>query len=179
MDIGFEHLSEIHREPVIDIFNYYVENSSAAYREEKVDYQFFDNFVSDDGVISSYAVLDKEKKIIGFCTLEFYKNISTFRTLGDVMYFLKPEATGKGWGKTVLQKLEVDAARKGLKKIVVDISDGNSRSIEFHRKNGFHEYGRLHNCWEKHGKKIGIVFMEKDIGNPAENGCVPECAVRR
>lgn len=179
MDISFEHLSERHRKPVIDIFNYYIENSSAAYRGEKVDYQFFDNFVSDDAVISSYAVLDREKKIIGFCTLEFYKNISTFRTLGDVMYFLKPEATGKGWGKTVLQKLEADAARKGLKKIVVDISDANSRSIVFHRKNGFHEYGRLHNCWEKHGKETGIVFMEKELKASVENGCAPEHEARR
>lgn len=168
MDIRFEHLSEIHRKPVIDILNYYVENSSAAYRGEKVDYQFFDNFISDDGVISSYAVLDKENGVIGFCILEFYKNTATFQTLGDVMYFLKPEATGKGVGKAVLQKLETDAVKKGLHKIVVDISDENSRSIEFHKENGFHEYGRLKDCWKKHGQKLGIVFMEKLLTGRAE-----------
>jgi L-amino acid N-acyltransferase YncA len=168
MDIRFEHLSEIHRKPVIDIFNYYVENSSAAYRGEKVDYQFFDNFISDDGVISSYAVLDNKNDVVGFCTLEFYKNVSTFRTLGDVMYFFKPEATGKGFGKAVLQKLETDAVKKGINKIVVDISDENTGSIEFHTKNGFHEYGRLKDCWEKHGRKLGIVFMEKVLNPPHE-----------
>jgi phosphinothricin acetyltransferase len=79
------------------------------------------------------------------------------------MYFLLPQATGKGIGKEILQRLEADAIEKGITKIVVDICDENTISIEFHRKNGFSEYGRLKECWQKHGKKLGIVFMEKQL----------------
>jgi hypothetical protein len=38
-------LSSEDREPVMDIFNYYIENSFAAYPEKKFPYQFFDMFL--------------------------------------------------------------------------------------------------------------------------------------
>ncbi len=39
-------LSEIHRHAVIDIFNYYIENSFSAYLDRKVPYDFYDIFLS-------------------------------------------------------------------------------------------------------------------------------------
>jgi phosphinothricin acetyltransferase len=162
MCVKLEKISEKHRQPVIDILNYYIANTTSAYREETVEYVHFDNFLESSDVLSSY-VINENDKIMGFCALEFYKSISTFQNLGDVMYFLLPEATGKGIGKRVLRQLESDAIEKGITKIVVDISDDNKKSIEFHIKNGFCEYGRLKECWQKHGKKLGIVFMEKEL----------------
>jgi phosphinothricin acetyltransferase len=42
MEYDFFPLSSNDREEVIDIFNYYVENSFAAYPERRVHYEFFD-----------------------------------------------------------------------------------------------------------------------------------------
>ncbi len=156
-------MTEAHRKPVIDILNHYILHSTAAYREEEVGYRHFDGMLPGNDVISSYVAIE-DNTILGFCVLEFHKGISTFKKLGDAMYFLLPEATGRGIGKRILEQLEIDAAKKGITKIIVDICDENTKSIEFHKKNGFVEYGRLRNCWEKHGKKLGIVFMEKEKG---------------
>ena len=41
------------------------------------------------------------------------------------MYFIKPEMTGKGVGREIVSLLENDAKRRGMKKLVVDISDEN------------------------------------------------------
>ena len=38
MNYEFRKISEQHRKPVIDIFNYFVENGFAAYPEEKEPY---------------------------------------------------------------------------------------------------------------------------------------------
>ena len=40
MDYHFEPLTARDRKPVIDAFNYYIENSFAAYPEEKMYYDF-------------------------------------------------------------------------------------------------------------------------------------------
>ena len=162
MKIAFETILEEHRKSIIDIFNYYVLNTTAAYREEKVNYEFFDNFLTDNSIIK-FWVIKSDDEVIGFCTLEYFKNISSFQKTGDVMYFIRPEFTGKGIGSQVLVKLENDAIERGITKIVVDISDDNNGSLRFHKKNGFKQYGKLVNCWEKHGKKLGIVFLEKKL----------------
>ncbi|HQP12426.1 MAG TPA: hypothetical protein PK470_06655 [Candidatus Omnitrophota bacterium] len=42
MKISLAPMSRDDRESVVDIFNYYVENSFSAYPEKKVPYEFFD-----------------------------------------------------------------------------------------------------------------------------------------
>ncbi|MHB8052899.1 MAG: hypothetical protein ACYDEZ_06390 [Methanoregula sp.] len=37
----FSPITDTDREPIIDLFNYYIEHSFAAYPEEKVPYDFF------------------------------------------------------------------------------------------------------------------------------------------
>ena len=162
-DIHFNRLTAKYKKETIDIFNYYIEHTTAAYRSEMVDYDFF-NALVDENVISAYAVMNNANDVIGFCMLEKYKNIRTFNELGDCMYFIKPEMIGKGVGREIVSLLENDAKLHGMKKLVVDISDENEKSIAFHKKQGFIEYGRLKNCWRKFGRNIGIVYMYKDIG---------------
>ena len=162
MDIHFNKLTEEYKKETIDIFNYYIEHTTAAYRSEKVGYDFFNTLVDDD-VVSAYAIMNNANEVIGFCMLEKYKNIRTFDGIGDCMYFIKSGMTGKGMGRKILSLLENDAKQHSMKKLVVDISDENEQSITFHKNNGFVEYGRLKNCWKKFGRNIGIVYMYKEI----------------
>ena len=162
MDIHFNRLTAKYKKETIDIFNYYIEHTTAAYRSEKVDYDFFSALVDDD-VVSAYAIMNNANDVIGFCILEKYKNIRTFDGIGDCMYFIKSGMTGKGMGRKILSLLENDAKQHSMKKLVVDISDENEQSITFHKNNGFVEYGRLKNCWKKFGRNIGIVYMYKEI----------------
>ncbi len=167
MNVVFERLSEEHRFAVIDILNHYVSNTTAAYRAEKVGYGHFDDYLNDEGILLFYAI-KADDEVVGFCSLEYFKNIGNFRKTGDVMYFIKPEFTGKGIGGKALARLEKDAIENGMDRIVVDIADDNAGSIRFHERHGFTEYGRLKKCWNKLGKGLGIVFMEKELGRDKE-----------
>ena len=166
MDVRFVNLTEVYRKEVIDILNYYIENTTSAYRAERVGYDFFESLI-DANVLSAYAIVNEMNGVIGFCVLENYKGVSTFAGLGDCMYFISPEMTGKGVGTKALRMLERDAMRNGMTKIVVDISDENEKSIEFHLKNGFVEYGLLKKCWKKADRDIGVIYMVKALGQAA------------
>lgn len=163
MNIVFEPLIEEYRKDVIDILNYYISSTTAAFREEVVGYSHFDNFLDKTSVYSGYVIKNEEDNVIGFCTLEPFKNIKPFQKTAEVMYFIKKEYIGKGIGSKTLEKLEKDAREHGINKIVVDITDDNETSIDFHKRNGFKEYGRLNRCWKKFGKDLGIVYMEIEI----------------
>lgn len=163
MKVVFEPLKEAHRTEVIDILNYYIENTTAAFREDKVDYTHYDQFIDKCNVYIGYAIKTEDDVMIGFCTLEPFKNINPFKSTAELMYFIKEEYIGKGVGTKSIKRLEKDAKERGINKLVVDITDDNDRSISFHKRNGFIEYGRLRKCWKKFGKDLGIVFMEKAI----------------
>jgi len=163
INVIFEPLNEEYRKDVIDILNYYILSTTAAFREEIVDYSHFDQFLDKKCVYIGYVIKNEEDAVIGFCTLEPFKNIKPFQKTAEVMYFIRKEYIGKGIGSKTLARLENDARKYGINKIVVDITDDNETSIRFHKRNGFKEYGRLNKCWKKMGKELGIVYMHKDI----------------
>lgn len=162
MEFVFEMLAEKHREQVVDILNFYIKSSSAAYREEAVAYPFYDELSGPD-MVSGYAMVGEHDHVIGFGLLEKYKPISTFGSLGDCMYFFRPEGTGQGLGSRMLARLEDDARKNGMSRLLVDISDENSDSLGFHLANGFTEYGRLKRCWRKFGRDLGVVYLAKEL----------------
>jgi L-amino acid N-acyltransferase YncA len=59
-------LSSSDREEVIDIFNYYVENSFAAYPERRVSYEFFDLFLQSTVGYPTSIAKNHNKTILGF-----------------------------------------------------------------------------------------------------------------
>ena len=60
MNYIFEELCERHREPVIDIYNHYIENSFSAYPEQRVPYEFF------VPMLSSYIFMFLDSDTIGW-----------------------------------------------------------------------------------------------------------------
>lgn len=163
MDIIFEKLEQKHQKEVSDILNYYIQNTTAAYRAEVVSEEFALNFLESPDIYCSSIIKTIDNKIIGFCTLEPHMAISTFSEVAEVMYFIHHEYTGCGAGSLALNKIEEEAKKIGIKKLLADISTENISSINFHLKNGFVEYGRLCNIGNKLGRTFGIAYFVKEL----------------
>lgn len=163
MDFIFERLEEKHKKEVANILNYYIENTTAAYRTDTVDEEYSLKILEDTDIYCSYAMKTTENKIVGFCLLEPHKAMSTFSEVAEVMYFVHNEYTGYGLGSLALCKLEEEARKIGIKKLLADVSTENINSINFHIKNGFIEYGRLCDIGNKLGRKFGIVYLVKNL----------------
>jgi L-amino acid N-acyltransferase YncA len=165
MYIRFEPMAEEHRKPVIDLFNYYVENSFAAYPEARVGYEFFDRFL---GMAKGYpAVVAKSDadEVAGFAFLHPYYPLSSFRRTAEITYFFAPDHTRKGLGKAALDHL-VEAARSmGIDRLVASISSRNPASLAFHRKYGFEECARFHDIGRKFDQSFDLVWVIKQIGS--------------
>jgi L-amino acid N-acyltransferase YncA len=69
--------------------------------------------------------------------------------------------SGKGIGTKLLSLLEIEGMKKGITNILANISSLNSRSIDFHKKNGFVECGRFKNVGRKKEQLFDTVWMQK------------------
>lgn len=161
MEYEFFPLSSSDRGEVIDIFNYYVENSFAAYPERKVPYEFFDMFLQATAGYPTAIAKNKSKTILGFGMLRPYSPMPTMAGTAEITYFVRPECTGKGIGSSMLEYLLKGAGEKGLHCILASISSLNEGSIRFHSQHGFSECGRLKEVGKKHGSFFDIVWMQK------------------
>jgi L-amino acid N-acyltransferase YncA len=156
-------LSSEDRESVMDIFNYYVENSFAAYPENKLPYHAFDMFLQMSNGFPSGAIKDQNGEIVGFGMLRSHNPIPTFSQTAEATYFIHPEYSGKGLGKMLLSVLEKGAVERGITNILACISSLNPGSIRFHQKNGFTECGRFRQIGKKRGREFDTVWMQKTL----------------
>lgn len=163
MDFTMQPLVERDAQEAVDVFNYYIENSFAAYREEKITVDHYEEIIKSAAEHPKVSVRDKEGTFVGFGLLVPHKPIPVFSHSANLICFLLPQATGKGLGKMVLEFLEKEGLERGVHIILSSISSRNPESIKFHLKNGFTECGRFHAVGKKNGKFFDIVWMDKHL----------------
>ena len=160
-EITFCPLSERDRKPVIDLFNYYIENSFAAYPEQPVPYEFFSLFLDACRNYPSVTVRLGDDTVGGFGMLRPHNPMPVFRHTAEITYFLGPDLTGKGIGARMLAYLEAEGADKGITTLLASISSLNEGSIRFHTHHGFTECGRFNRVGIKKGITFDTVWMQK------------------
>lgn len=150
-------------EEVMSIFNYYVDNSFAAYPDTKLPAAFFDHILAMCDGYPTVAAKDASGKTIGFGMLRPYNPMATFRHTAEVTYFLSPEQTGRGIGGQMLDYLIDEAKKMGVRAILASISSKNDISLAFHAKQGFTECGRLREVGYKLGHSFDVVYMQRMV----------------
>ncbi|OPY18826.1 MAG: Acetyltransferase (GNAT) family protein [Methanomethylovorans sp. PtaU1.Bin073] len=148
---------------VIDIFNHYIENSFAAYPEQKVPYEFFGMFLEMSKNHSSVTVKDSYGTLLGFGMLRPHNPMPAFSHTVEITYFIKPEFTGRGLGAQMLEYLTAEGKRHGVSTVLASISSLNEGSIRFHKNHGFRECGKFQGIAKKKGVLFDIVWMQKEI----------------
>jgi phosphinothricin acetyltransferase len=163
MRYTFEKLGEQHRTAVMDIFNYYIANSFAAYPQETMGYEFFDHFLEMSSGFPAVAIKDETETVVGFAFLHAYRLDQTFQRAAEITYFILPAHTGKGIGSDVLRQFRLAAKEQGIDSLLANISSRNEGSLRFHLKNGFEECGRFPRIGRKFGKDFDVVWMQLDL----------------
>lgn len=149
------------REEVMNIFNYYVENSFAAYPDRKLPNEFFDALLLMSQGYPTVVAMTDEGVVAGFGLLRPYNPMPAFLRTAEVTCFLKPGYTGLGIGKIILGHLLEKGKQKGIGSVLANISSLNEGSIRFHLKNGFSECGRIREAGQKNGRIFDIVYCQK------------------
>jgi L-amino acid N-acyltransferase YncA len=162
MDYIFETMSESHRQAVIDIFNYHVQHSYAAYPDQPVGYQFFDRFMEMSRGYPAVAV-KAGTEVVGFGFLRPFHPAGTFQRTAEVTYFIMPEHTRQGLGTAMLDFFAEQAPKLGIDSFLASVSSCNHESLGFHLKNGFRECGRLARVSRKFGQDVDVVWLQKRL----------------
>lgn len=163
MDYTIVPVSNEDADAVIGIFNYYVENSFAAFPEEPVTPHFFDLLVNMSAGYPFLVARDGEGKVLGFALLRPHNPMPVFSRTAEIACFISSEHIGKGIGSAMQDALLHAARDKEISSILAGISSLNSASIAFHKKRGFQECGRFQKIGRKWGQDFDVVWMQKRI----------------
>ena len=163
MEYTFKKLSIEDCDAVLEIMNYFIENSYAAYNQNRIGPEVYERFYNMARGYPALTVRDESDKIIGFGFLHPYHPADTFIHTAEITYFIMPEHTHSGLGTRLLDHFTSEARKKGITTILASISSLNDQSLKFHRKHGFIECGRFKQIGLKNGTEFDMVWMQKFI----------------
>lgn len=150
-------------ENCLEIYNYYILNSTATFEEEPITLPAFKERILNITKKYPFLVAQSNGKIIGYAYLDEYNSRSAYRITADLSVYLSVADTAKGAGSALLNELIIRAKAQSIEMIVSLITEENAPSIAFHEKHGFKKSGFLEDVGIKFNRHLGVYFYQKKI----------------
>lgn len=157
-------VTENHINSIVNIFDYFTENSFASYAEKPVHGdEFISNLFKDVSDGYPFYVVEVKEKVVGFGLLRRYNPCEAFNKTSVLTYFILPAYISRGIGSRLLNTLLESGKKMGIENFLAHISSKNHISINFHKKHGFHECGRFERIGTKFGEDFSVVWMQRQL----------------
>ena len=113
-----------------------------------------------------YLVADFGGLVAGYAYCTLYRTRSAYRYALEDSVYVRPDAQGRGIGKTLLGELIRRCSAAGLRQMVAVIGDShNAGSIGLHEALGFRRVGTLTSVGFKLGRWVDTVLMQRALGS--------------
>lgn len=163
MKIEFEEVTEKDFEFIKEIYDYYIENSTATYYTESISTDELMTFIPCGNAKYKSYMIYANCEVCGFCYLSQYKKRQAYDRTAEVSVYLDQGFTGKGIGSAALRQLENAARKMGIAVLIGIISGDNEISIKLFERNGYEKCGHFKQIGEKFNKVLDVVSYQKII----------------
>jgi L-amino acid N-acyltransferase YncA len=151
---------------VREIYNHYVLNSSITFDEGAQTLAAMrKKFDTGQQLRMPYLVAESPSgQLLGVAWVYPWQGNKANRRSVELSIYLGPAATGRGLGRSLLDRLLTDCKAVGIKEVIVVIADhGADASIQLHKNFGFKETGRMGKVGFKYGRWLGTVTLQKRL----------------
>ncbi|OKP95496.1 GNAT family N-acetyltransferase [Paenibacillus sp. P46E] len=158
MEIGEEHLAE-----VVDIYNYYVLNTTVSFHTEPLDEAVMrQSVLHGDPRFQSYAIL-QDGVMQGYVLIARHKNKQAYDTTGEISIYLRPGSGGQGLGGKALSFIEKRAAELDFHVLVATVCSDNEPSRRLFTRHGYEQSALFKEIGNKFGRWLDIASYQKII----------------
>ena len=161
MEIEFAELKDSDFNKVLEIYEYYVKNSTATFHTGSVSVSDLKEFIFIGHPRYRSFLVYCDGEVCGYTFLTRFKKREAYDRTAEVTVYLKPGFTGKGIGKASLGFIENQARKTDIKVLIATISGSNSESLKLFDKQGYLACGHYRQVGEKFGKLLDVYTFQK------------------
>jgi phosphinothricin acetyltransferase len=153
---------EKHVDAGCEIYNHYIVNSTSTFTTEKLSRDEFRSMViRENPIYGTFAAEDAvDMSLLGYAYLGPYKDRQAYLPTAEVSVYLKPECTGRGIGKSLLDKLHVYARTQKFHALMALICDESAASIKLFSRAEYEKVAQLKEVGLKFGRRLDVLFFE-------------------
>lgn len=163
-DVDISPLRDDEQSPAKEVFNHWIETSTATFHEAPLS---LDDFVAEvvdhaDPRHGCYGIRDADG-FAGYVVLAPFKGRCAYRDTAEVSVYLAADRTGRGLGRSALAYAESRARAAGLHVLLGAICTENAASLRLFSSCGFTEVGRLREVGRKFGRFLDVAYLQKTL----------------
>lgn len=171
---------------LLEIYSYYVKNTSITYEWEVPSIEEFENRISGTLKKFPYLIAEKNGKPVGYAYASPFKTRAAYQWAIETSIYIHKDFCHQGIGKLLLLKLEELLARQNVLNSNACIAYPETEdefltknSAQFHEKMGYRLVGEFHKCGYKFNRWYNMIWMEKMIGEHKSNQTpvIPFCEI--
>ena len=148
---------------ILSIYGPYVLNTTCTFEYEiPTEAEFLDRFRSITAQFP-WLVWEDEGRILGYAYGSAPFERAAYRWSCETSVYLRPEAKGRGIGRALYTCLEKLLTLQGHLLNYAIVTSENTPSLAFHERLGYRAAAALPGCAHKFGRRLGIVWMEKEL----------------
>jgi phosphinothricin acetyltransferase len=157
----FQEFKESHISGLLEIYNYYVLNTTATFHSKPLTEAEMKKLVDFDDPKYKTFVIIKDEAIIGYVILTQHKSREAYDRTGEVTVYLKHNHIEKGIGSAAIRHIEQFARGKGFHVLVATICGENEKSIKVFERNSYVKCAHYKQVGSKFGQWLDVVAYQK------------------
>ena len=166
---------------ILDIYAPYILDTTVTFEYEiPTEAEFLARFRS---ITARYPwlVWEEDGRILGYAHGSAPFQRAAFRWSCEASVYLRPAARGRGIGTRLYAALERLLALQGHRLCYAVITSENQASLAFHRQRGYRFTAEMPGCGYKHGRWLGVTWMEKTLNPVSSPSSFPVdwCVIRQ
>jgi phosphinothricin acetyltransferase len=162
-DYRFEEAREEHLPKLLEIYNYYILNSTATFHINPISMEEMREIIFFDNPKYKAFVIKEKEDICGYCILTQFKKREAYDISAEVTVYLKPDYVGKGIGSLAIKHIETLARKNDIHALIAIICGENEKSIKLFEKNGYIKCAHYKEVGKKFGRLLDVVCYQKII----------------
>lgn len=161
--VTIEELREEHLKSVLDIYNYYIVNTTSTFHGHQMSEDEMRELVFLGSDKYKSFVLKAGETVSGYVILKQYSKREAYDNTAEVTVYLKHDCIGKGLGRTASRFIEQYAKEKGIHALLAIICGENTESIRLFERSGYFKCAHYKEVGKKFGRILDVVTYEKLI----------------
>jgi len=146
---------------IVDIYNYYVEHSTATFEEKCIDNaEMLKRIKKVTELNLPWLVLEVENKVIGYAYATPWKVRSAYRYSVESTVYCSPESLGQGLGYQLYQALFTELQKLPIHSVMGGITLPNPASVALHEKLGMSQVAHFHQIGQKFDKWLDTGYWQ-------------------
>lgn len=148
----------------LDIYNYYILNTTNTLEEDALSIDSFKNrCLSIQKEFPFIVIKNDNDQILGYAYLHKFHERSAYRRTVELSIYVSKDHLKEHIGTMLLEQIEKLAKDLGYTNIISIITSENIGSIKFHEKHGYLLEGHLKNVAFKFNRDISVYYYRKHI----------------